>query len=270
MIGLRGTSTALSAVFACVVIGCGEGEQLPQARDVAVSVNALAPVNSLPPPQTTNEDSQLTFSVNGGNTITVDDGDNATSTVQITVTNGVFAVGPEVNGITVTGNGTASVILSGPIRLYEDEDEEELTGGINKALDGARYTPATNFNGAATLQMNSSDTNGEVGFDILSITVTSFNDSPVNNVPAGIQAATRRTCRKRSRSRSTMWTSAPPDGGSLSSTTHLDHAAGLSASALPRRRYGGRALRLQRTSPTSMPRSRLTGAVPNYIARAPW
>jgi hypothetical protein len=188
-------------VVACAYAACGcsaNGSGPDTAERGAVAVNAQAltgvpPVNSLPPPQTTNEDSPLTFSYAAGNAIWLSDDDNTASTVQITVTNGTFFLGPSVNGITVSGNGTHTVILSGPIETPptpHPPDPTKLTGGINKALDGAHFNPAPDYNGAATLQMNSSDTNGDVDFDVLDISVTSFNDAPVNNVPAGTQVGT--------------------------------------------------------------------------------
>ena len=193
MLGLRRNSVVLLTLWCLGLAACADVE--PDAgrnADVGLNTQALTgnpPVNSLPPPQTTNEDSQLTFSELGGNAITVSDLDNMTSTVQITVANGVFFLGPVVNGIVVSGNGTSSVILSGPIVVL-NPTTAVIIGGINKALDVAHYNPAANFNGPTTLQMNSSDTNGDVGFNVLDVTVTSFNDSPVNNVPVGTQAAT--------------------------------------------------------------------------------
>ncbi len=147
----------------------------------ALTPSGLPPVNSLPTPQTVNEDSPLFFSGLAGNAITVSDGDNLTSTVQIIVTNGVFFA-EVTTGVTIGGNGTFSVTLSGEIN--------GANGGINKALNGSRYVPSANYNGPSTLQMNSSDNNGEADFDVLNITVTAFNDPPVNNAPTSVQGTT--------------------------------------------------------------------------------
>src|SRR5262249_46930068 len=76
------------------------------------------------------------------------------------------------------GDGTVSVTASGAVT--------DLIAG----LDGARYLPNADYNGAATLQMNASDSNGESDLDVLPITVTAFNDPPVDNVPTTVQAAT--------------------------------------------------------------------------------
>src|SRR5512135_726348 len=82
----------------------------PGGDAVATRVAAVgaAPVNQLPAPQTTNEDSPLFFSAVGGNALSVSDADNATLTVQVIVTNGTFTLGHTSN-LTVAGDGTFSV-----------------------------------------------------------------------------------------------------------------------------------------------------------------
>ncbi len=170
---MRGAAILLSVAG---VVGCA-GDDGPALGAVSQAIG-LAPVNQLPPQQTTNEDSPLFFSAVGGNALSVSDGDNATLTVQINVTNGTFVLGPTTTGLAVSGNGTFSVTLSGS------------TGDLVRGLDGAYYRPTADYNGPATLQMNSSDSNGESDLDILAITVTAFNDPPVNMVPTTVEAAT--------------------------------------------------------------------------------
>jgi hypothetical protein len=177
-LGSRGVLVFVAAVLA---IACGEGDGGDATGTQTQAVGA-APVNSLPVPQTTNEDSPLFFEVGDGNALTVSDADNSNLSVQVIVTNGTFTL--DLTGIavpaqlTVSGNGTFSVTASGSIAV------------LNEALEGSRYQPAANYNGAATLQINSSDSNGESDLDILPINVTAFNDPPVNNVPTTVQAAT--------------------------------------------------------------------------------
>lgn len=135
----------------------------------------LPPINSIPSPQTVNEDSVLRFDALDGNALSVSDGDNTNLTVQVIVTNGRFLLDLSdtdvKNALIVTGQGTSSVTASGPILA------------LNAALNRSTYTPNADYNGSATLQLSSNDSNGESDIDILAITVTAFNDPPVNIAP---------------------------------------------------------------------------------------
>ncbi len=170
------------AAFAIALVAsaaCTEGDDGGAATATHSQASGVAPLNQLPSPQSTNEDTPLFFSIAGGNALSVSDEDNVTLSVQINVTNGTFTLGNfSANDLTVTGDGTSVVRASG------------LITKINGALDGARYQPAVDYFGAAELQMNSADSNSESDFDTLALSVTSFNDPPINNVPTGIQAAT--------------------------------------------------------------------------------
>ena len=75
------------------------------------------------PRKSTAEDSVLTFSAATGNAITVGDLDGDTLTTTLSVTNGVLNLGT-VAGVTVTGDGTGTVTISGS------------AAAINAALDG--------------------------------------------------------------------------------------------------------------------------------------
>ena len=71
----------------------------------------------------------------------------------------------------VTGNGTASVTITG------------TAAQINTALAGLAYTGNLNFNGADTLTVATSDGTA-ADIDTIAITVNPVNDAPVNTVPA--------------------------------------------------------------------------------------
>jgi hypothetical protein len=108
-----------------------------------------APVNTVPGPQTGNEDSVLVFSTGNGNAISVADSDAGASPLQVvlTGTNGTislagiagltFSIGDGVADSTMTFTGTAAA--------------------INAALNGLSFTPATNFSGAASLSISTND-----------------------------------------------------------------------------------------------------------------
>src|SRR5262249_39087958 len=91
----------------------------PQTATSAVSINVAAvndpPANSLPGPQSTQVNTTLTFSSASGNAISVGDIDAGTGNLQVTLTssNGVLALSTVTGLISVTGQGTGSVVFSG-------------------------------------------------------------------------------------------------------------------------------------------------------------
>jgi len=156
----------------------GAGGPLTDAETVAITVNAVndAPVNSVPGTQTVAEDTNLVFSTANGNAITTSDIDAGGNAIQVTLnaTNGTLATGSTLN-VTVTGNGTSTVVIVGAI------------SDINAALEGTTFTPNLNFNGSASITMTTND----LGFtgsggpqsdtDVININVTAVNDAPVAN-----------------------------------------------------------------------------------------
>src|SRR5262249_36051543 len=94
----------------------GSGGALSDVDSVAITVNAAndAPVNTVPAAQAMSEDGTLTFSTANGNAISIADVDAGSSSVQVTLaaTNGLLGV-PGIAGVTVTGNGTGTVVLTG-------------------------------------------------------------------------------------------------------------------------------------------------------------
>src|SRR5262245_66176782 len=73
-------------------------------------------------------------------------------------------------------NGTSTLTLSG------------TQAQINAALASISYQGNLNFNGAETLTVLSTDSNGATDSDAVSITVNSVNDGPVNTVPGAQRA----------------------------------------------------------------------------------
>ena len=138
-----------------------------RTADVAVSIVNVnnTPVNTVPGVQTVNEETALVFSSTNGNAITVNDPDGGNLTVLLTVANGTLLLGSTA-GVVMTGNGTGTVTLSGPI------------AALNGALNGLAYAPTANFFGASTLTVESSD--GTLSdTDAVAITVAPVADAPV-------------------------------------------------------------------------------------------
>jgi VCBS repeat-containing protein len=132
------------------------------------------PVNTVPTPQTLNEDATLTFNTANGNVISVSDADagSASLTATVSALHGSLMLSGTAN-LTVSGNGSETVHLAGS------------QADINAALQGLTYTPTPNYNGGDTLTLVTAD-NGNSGTggnktdtDTLAITVNAMNDAPV-------------------------------------------------------------------------------------------
>ncbi|MBE7416662.1 MAG: tandem-95 repeat protein [Ideonella sp.] len=135
-----------------------------------------APQATVPAAQTASEDGALVFASGSGNALAVADADGGNLSVTIDVSHGGFTLAGTA-GLTVSGNGSGSVTLTGS------------AAAINAALDGARYTPAADYNGAAALNLSVSDGStasaGSVPITVVAVAdiaddaVTTNEDTPV-------------------------------------------------------------------------------------------
>ncbi len=136
-------------------------------RNIAITAVNDAPVNLLPGVQTTGVNASVTLS--GANALQISDVDAASSAVRITLTaaNGTMTLGSTAGLSFTTGDGTAdaSMVIQGTV------------AAINAALDGLSFTPTNNFNGTATITLQTEDlgntgTGGNLtDTDVLSIQV---------------------------------------------------------------------------------------------------
>jgi len=144
-----------------------------------------APVNLVPGPQTTNENTALTFSVANDNHVLTSDVDAGTNPVKVTlsvVPNGALTLS-QTTGLTfLSGDGTndATMTFTGTI------------SNVNAALNGMSFTPNTNFSGIATLtvitddQGNTGTGGAKTDTDPVIITVNNtINDAPVLDLNGG-------------------------------------------------------------------------------------
>src|SRR6185436_4915950 len=100
--------------------------------------------------------------------------------ITLTATNGSLTLSG-VTGLTfTTGDGTsdATMVFTGTV------------ANVNAALAGMTFSPTANYNGAASVQIQTED-QGNTGSggnltdtDTVNITVNAVNDAPVNSVPA--------------------------------------------------------------------------------------
>ena len=138
-----------------------------ETATVTVNVSPVddAPVNLVPGPQVTAEDTARIFSTANGNAISIADVDSNVLTVAITVTNGTLTLSG-IAGLTfTTGDGTAdtALVFSG------------TAAAINAALEGAAYAPNPDYNGPAQLTIQTSD--GSLSdTDTVALTVTPVAD----------------------------------------------------------------------------------------------
>ena len=126
---------------------------------IAITVTAVndAPVNTVPGAQSVAEDTLLPIAG-----VAVADIDSSTLTTTLSVSSGTLNV---TAGAGVTGNGTASVTITG------------TAAEINTALVGLAYTGSPDFNGADTLTIATSDGTA-IDTDTIAITVNAVNDAP--------------------------------------------------------------------------------------------
>jgi uncharacterized repeat protein (TIGR01451 family) len=118
-------------------------------RTFTVTVSAVndAPVNIVPGAQTTMRNTALVF--NGVNLIATSDVDAGASAVRVTLsaTNGTVSLSGIAGLAFTVGDGTsdATMTFSGSI------------ANINAALNNLSFTPTTDFNGAASIQLTTND-----------------------------------------------------------------------------------------------------------------
>ncbi|WP_421228201.1 retention module-containing protein [Aeromonas enteropelogenes] len=137
-----------------------------------------APVNVLPTdPQVAQEDTP--FVIRGLQIKDVDAG-NSPIEIRLSVEHGTLNL-PAGSGVTVVGNGTGSLVLTGTLA-----DLNALLSG------GVTYQGVQDFNGRDRLTMVTDDL-GNTGSggplsdtDVLPIEVQAVNDAPVNQVPASL------------------------------------------------------------------------------------
>ena len=137
---------------------------------VTVSIN-ITPVNDaplirVPDAQTTPEDTAKIFSLATSNALGVFDPELDTLSVTLTVDHGILQVGLNLLGAGVSGDGTASLVLTGS------------QAAINNALAQLQYTPSADYHGPDVLNISASDGTNTVT-DAVPITVTPVNDAPL-------------------------------------------------------------------------------------------
>ncbi|MEM7578442.1 MAG: DUF4347 domain-containing protein [Cyanobacteria bacterium P01_A01_bin.80] len=160
----------------------GFGGNLTDTDTINITVNPVndAPENTVPAPQSTDEDTEQTITGISIKDVDVTEGDGNLK-VTLAVTKGSLKLN-NTNGITFAGgnnnNGNAAITFSGKL------------SDINAVLAaGVIYKGSQNFNGDDTLTITTNDLGNE-GFggaketkNTVKITVNAANDAPENTVP---------------------------------------------------------------------------------------
>jgi Calx-beta domain len=162
-----------------------DGVSIPGSATRGIAITAVndGPVNTVPGPQTTSEDTAKVFSAGNANQISVADVDAGTNPIKITLTatNGTLTLASTVGLTITTGDGTddPSIVFTGTL------------ASANTALNGLSFNPTPDFTGAASLQIVSDD-QGNTGTggaltdtDTINITVNGANDAPIVTATAG-------------------------------------------------------------------------------------
>ncbi|MEQ1727785.1 MAG: Ig-like domain-containing protein, partial [Vicinamibacterales bacterium] len=107
---------------------------------IADVITALAPASQITP-----EDTALVFSSANSNAITLSDPDNSASgnaIVRLSVPAGTLSLGTTAGLLSVSGNGTSEVIVTGSL------------SAVTAALKGLAFVPAADFNGAVASNLS--------------------------------------------------------------------------------------------------------------------
>ena len=166
----------------------GSGGAQSDVDSVAITVVAVndPPMNSIPGPQSTAEDTRLTFSSLTANAISISDIDVGGEEIRVTlaVTNGKLSL-----------NGTAGLIFSNGEGIADTSMTFEGTlAAVNAALDGLVYDPNDNYFGNDQIMIVSNDLGNtgsggpEGDTSSVAITISSINDAPIANNDPGTYA----------------------------------------------------------------------------------
>ena len=145
-----------------------DGSHADQAFTIAVNNINEAPTNTVPGAQTATEDTARVFSSGNGSQISISDIDDTSHTVTLIATNGAITLNGTSGLLFTVGDGTSDGTMT-----FRGTD-----ASINAALNGLRFLGATNFNGAASIRIITTD--GVLSdTDSVAITVNAVNEVPV-------------------------------------------------------------------------------------------
>ncbi len=176
-------STNATPAYANPGVGGGSSAFSLESAVANLTVTSLndAPVNTVPGTAATPFNTPLTFT--GVDTISVDDVDAGSNPLEVTLTatNGTLTLGSTLGLSFSIGTGTADPVMA----FYG------TLGNINAALASASFTPTTDYSGAATVQITTTDTAGRsVGNATVFGSSTSFGSFDKKQIATQVNVAT--------------------------------------------------------------------------------
>jgi endoglucanase len=173
-----------------------------------------SPINSVPGAQSTALNTPKVFSVGNGNAIAVSDAENNLLTVRLTLNVGGVIQALGAGGVTISGNGTANVTITG------------LPAAVNTALNGLQVAPPTGFSGNALLTIQTSD-GTLLDTDTVTVAVAAAPpppaaQPPVNTIP-GAQTATTAQAKSFGTATNNAITVADADSNALTTVLTATH-----------------------------------------------
>ncbi len=142
-----------------------------------------APSVGVPGIQTTPENIPLAFGTANPITIFNIDAPGDTLTVTLATSQGTLSLDKNVSNVTVSGNGTSSLVITGTAAAINAALSGATAAG-QPALTPLTFTPTQYFFGTATIQVAATDpATGLTGTGVATIGVTETNQAPLVNVP---------------------------------------------------------------------------------------
>ena len=164
-----------------VTVRVTDGGGLTYDEVVTIGVgDGIEVVQTVPGPQTVNEDSVLTFSSGNGNAVSVSDtfaGSEVPLQVTLSVNDGVLKLSG-LAGITIVegSDGSGNVVLNG------------TESDLNAALEGMTFTPNANFDGNVTLDITTmllDDVVGHYTFESGTVIGSAVDDQSLGAIEQG-------------------------------------------------------------------------------------
>ena len=139
------STTARTVSF---VVNDGSANSITATRNISITAVNDSPINTVPSSQTTNEDIPKVFSSANGNQISITDVDaGGNNEITLSVTNGTLSLSGTAGLTFIVGDGTADTTMT----------LRGTASAINTALNGLSYSPTTDYNGSATLNVATKD-----------------------------------------------------------------------------------------------------------------
>jgi hypothetical protein len=172
-----------SDTFTLTVNDLGYSGGPAQSGSDTATINITAvndgPANHIPGVQVTPANTAVVMSAAAGNGLSITDPDAGSGLLRValTATSGTLTLGTTAGLASVSGDGTAGVVVTGTL------------AALNTALDGLRFTPAGGYTGTASFVVETSD-QGNTGGGALTDSDTVFVKVGASRYQQGVDGYT--------------------------------------------------------------------------------